>query len=177
MPGKPLTVRPVDWANSASTDSFFSHTPGELTHTLSQNIWDALYTTNKITQLYSHQALAVNHLAAHRNVVVCSSTASGKSLIYQIPILQALEEDRAATALFIFPTKALAQDQKRALGQLLGACEGMEDVKVRACHCSLSSCTDACSACRSLRSMAILSRKTETTSARMPAWCAFTFLQ
>lgn len=104
---------------------------GELETNLSDAIWDALYATKKITQLYLHQALAINHLAVGDNVIVSTSTSSGKSLIYQIPVLKALEEDLGATAFFIFPTKALAQDQKRGLAELLFVCEGMQDVKVR----------------------------------------------
>jgi len=45
-------------------------------------------------------------------------------------VVQALEEDTEATALYVFPTKALAQDQKRALGELVAGVEGLEDVKV-----------------------------------------------
>ena len=48
-------------------------------------------------------------------MVVCTSTASGKSLCYVLPILEALAADAGATALLMFPTKALAQDQLRAL--------------------------------------------------------------
>lgn len=103
---------------------------GVIENDLSQALWDALYATKKIIQLYSHQALAINHLATGKSVIVSTSTSSGKSLIYQIPLVKALEEDNGATAMFIFPTKALAQDQKRSLGELLGACEGMGDIKV-----------------------------------------------
>ncbi|KAM0786192.1 hypothetical protein ACM66B_006997 [Microbotryomycetes sp. NB124-2] len=103
---------------------------GELEHTLSDALWDALYTTKNIKQLYSHQAQAINHLNNNRHVIVSTSTSSGKSLIYQIPAITALEKDPASTAIYIYPTKALAQDQKRALGQLLANCDGMEDVKI-----------------------------------------------
>ena len=51
-------------------------------------------------------------------MVVCTATASGKSLCYNLPILEALAQDRKATALYMFPTKALAQDQLRALQEL-----------------------------------------------------------
>ena len=51
-------------------------------------------------------------------MVVCTATASGKSLCYNLPILEALAQDRKATALYMFPTKALAQDQLRALREL-----------------------------------------------------------
>jgi DEAD/DEAH box helicase domain-containing protein len=57
-------------------------------------------------------------------VVVCTSTASGKSLCYVLPILEALAANEHATALLMFPTKALAQDQLRALRALCGAAFG-----------------------------------------------------
>ncbi|SCZ94454.1 BZ3500_MvSof-1268-A1-R1_Chr12-2g03910 [Microbotryum saponariae] len=103
---------------------------GDLDLPLSTSVWDALYTTKKITQLYSHQAQAINTLDAGHNVIVSTSTSSGKSLIYQLPALKELEKDHDATAMYIFPTKALAQDQKRALAELLAACGGLEDVKI-----------------------------------------------
>ena len=56
--------------------------------------------------------------AAGKHVVVCTATASGKSLCYNLPIMEALAQDRKATALYMFPTKALAQDQLRALREL-----------------------------------------------------------
>lgn len=55
---------------------------------------------------------------AGKHVVVCTATASGKSLCYNLPIMEALAQDRKATALYMFPTKALAQDQLRALREL-----------------------------------------------------------
>lgn len=118
-----------------SPDIFHS---GELEEDLSPSLWDALYATKKITSLYSHQATAINHLSHGRSVIVSTSTSSGKSLIYQIPFLRALEQDRGATAIYVFPTKALAQDQKRALGEILGAWEGWEEVKVRLIHSLLT---------------------------------------
>lgn len=112
---------------------------GQLELPLSSAIEDALYQTKKINSLYSHQASALNHLQPSpsstskpaKGVIISTSTSSGKSLIYQIPVLRALEQDPQATAVYIFPTKALAQDQKRALAEVLGCCEGLEGVKVR----------------------------------------------
>ncbi|KAG8891410.1 hypothetical protein FRC00_013714, partial [Tulasnella sp. 408] len=83
-----------------------------------------------VTKLYGHQAKAINALGEGKHVIVSTGTASGKSVIYQVPLLTMLEEDRETTAMFIFPTKALAQDQKAALEHLLARCPGLEDVKV-----------------------------------------------
>lgn len=75
--------------------------------------------------LYKHQVKGIDALRQGRHVVVSTSTASGKSLIYNIPIIEAMLNDRQATALYIFPTKALAQDQLRSLLALLR--DGNED--------------------------------------------------
>jgi len=69
-------------------------------------------------RLWSHQAEALDLLRAGRSVVVATGTASGKSLCYQLPIAEAALERPAGTALLLFPTKALAQDQLRALTAL-----------------------------------------------------------
>jgi DEAD/DEAH box helicase domain-containing protein len=86
---------------------------------LSTELSNALFEARGISQLYSHQAKAINNLWSKNNVIVSTSTASGKSLIYQIPVLDALENDQDVKALYIFPTKALAQDQKKSLVNIL----------------------------------------------------------
>ncbi|CAD6885017.1 unnamed protein product [Tilletia caries] len=103
---------------------------GELAFSLSQNLVDALWNTRRIEKFYTHQAQALNALDEGKNVIICTSTSSGKSLVYQVPVLRALEEDRASTAIYIFPTKALSQDQQRSLQDLLQNYEGLEDVVV-----------------------------------------------
>ena len=105
---------------------------GELETPLSEAIVDGIFSTSRISSLYAHQARAIDLLAAGHSVIVSTSTSSGKSLIYQLPMLQALESDPDSTGLYIFPTKALAQDQKRALGALLAATEGMGDARASA---------------------------------------------
>jgi len=87
-----------------------------------------LYNTRNIQLLYSHQAEAINSLHSGNNVIVSTSTSSGKSLIYQLPVLHALESDSQTRAMYIFPTKALAQDQRRSLKELLGYLPGLEDI-------------------------------------------------
>ncbi|MDP6779907.1 MAG: DEAD/DEAH box helicase, partial [Candidatus Latescibacteria bacterium] len=70
-----------------------------------------------IDRLYTHQAEALAALRRGEHVTVVTSTASGKTLCYQIPTLEALLQDPEATALYFFPTKALAQDQARGLSR------------------------------------------------------------
>jgi DEAD/DEAH box helicase domain-containing protein len=71
-----------------------------------------------IDQLYSHQSEAYASIRNGKNVVVVTPTASGKTLCYNLPVLQRLLEDPEKRALYLFPTKALAQDQLAELGAL-----------------------------------------------------------
>jgi len=80
--------------------------------------------------MYSHQAKAINDLWDKNHVIVSTSTASGKSLIYQVPVIDAFERDPDVKALYIFPTKALAQDQKKSLGNILSNMPGLSHILV-----------------------------------------------
>jgi len=71
-----------------------------------------------ISALYSHQAKALNAIFAERNVIIATPSASGKTLCYHLATLDALLHDKNSRALYIFPTKALAQDQLRSLKQI-----------------------------------------------------------
>jgi DEAD/DEAH box helicase domain-containing protein len=71
-----------------------------------------------IEQLYTHQAEAFEHALAGRNVVTITPTASGKTLCYNGPVLDAILKDPSTRALYLFPTKALAQDQLAELHAL-----------------------------------------------------------
>jgi DEAD/DEAH box helicase domain-containing protein len=73
---------------------------------------------NKI-RFWKHQAKAINNIIEGKNTVIVTSTASGKSLCYNIPVLQSILEDPKSTALYLFPTKALARDQFTILSKLL----------------------------------------------------------
>jgi DEAD/DEAH box helicase domain-containing protein len=64
-----------------------------------------------IPRLYTHQAEAFEHCAQGKNVVVVTPTASGKTLCYNLPVFQRLIDDPGARAMYLFPTKALAEDQ------------------------------------------------------------------
>ncbi len=74
-----------------------------------------------IESLYTHQAQAVEAVARGEHIAVVTSTASGKTLCYNLPVLDALLRNPATTALYLFPTKALAQDQLAALRELIDA--------------------------------------------------------
>jgi DEAD/DEAH box helicase domain-containing protein len=71
-----------------------------------------------IDQLYTHQAQAIEHVLARRHVVITTPTASGKTLCYNAPVLNAILRDSSTRALYLFPTKALAQDQLAELHAL-----------------------------------------------------------
>lgn len=71
----------------------------------------ALLARRGITQLYSHQAQALQAVHRGQDIVVVTPTASGKTLCYNLPVIQALLENEETRALYLFPTKALAQDQ------------------------------------------------------------------
>jgi len=71
-------------------------------------------------KLYCHQAEAITHIFNGENVCISTSTSSGKSLAFNLPVLSdILDPCRNCTAIYIYPTKALAQDQKRVLDTLL----------------------------------------------------------
>ncbi len=72
-----------------------------------------------IDQLYTHQAESIDHAVHGRHVVIVTPTASGKTLCYNAPVLDAILKDPASRALYLFPTKALAQDQFANLQQLV----------------------------------------------------------
>ncbi len=72
-----------------------------------------------IGSLYTHQKTAFDLAAAKKNVVAVTPTASGKTLCYNLPVLQSIMENDQARALYLFPTKALAQDQKSELNEII----------------------------------------------------------
>jgi DEAD/DEAH box helicase domain-containing protein len=72
-----------------------------------------------IHELYSHQLRAFGLASQGTHLVVATPTASGKSLCYNLPLLQALASDPTATALYLFPTKALSRDQEESLRALM----------------------------------------------------------
>ena len=84
----------------------FSDIPDEVDHRLRKTL-----AARGIDRLYVHQRQAWDRVAASESVVVVTPTASGKTLCYNLPVLNSLASDPSACALYLFPTKALAVDQ------------------------------------------------------------------
>ncbi|MGC9435117.1 MAG: DEAD/DEAH box helicase [Methanomicrobiales archaeon] len=104
----------------AHTARFAATSPsfGELKTPLPGDL--AAYLERKKIRLYSHQCEAIDRIRRGEHVILTSSTASGKTLSFTLPVLEALGADSSATALFLYPTKALAHDQLTGLGELEG---------------------------------------------------------
>jgi DEAD/DEAH box helicase domain-containing protein len=81
----------------------------------------AAFEKRGVHQLYTHQAEAFEHVVNGRQVVITTPTASGKTLCYNLPVLDRILKKPASRALYLFPTKALAQDQMAELHELAGA--------------------------------------------------------
>src|ERR1043166_4829734 len=103
----------VHWQTLAARPARY----GELQPPLPQPLALALEARG-ITRLYTHQVCAIEALRAGRDTVVVTGTASGKSLCFHLPALERLLEEPEATALYLFPTKALAQDQLKSVTRL-----------------------------------------------------------
>ncbi|MEE8408920.1 MAG: DEAD/DEAH box helicase [Myxococcota bacterium] len=85
---------------------------------LSPQLIDALERRG-VSDLFSHQARALEAVRFDRDVVIATPTASGKSLCFNLPVLDRLAADPSARALYLFPTKALSRDQEAALRALM----------------------------------------------------------
>lgn len=72
-----------------------------------------------IKQLYTHQRQAFDYAQQGKHFTAITPTASGKSYCYHLPVLQKILEDKSSRAIYLFPTKALAQDQKSDLNELI----------------------------------------------------------
>jgi DEAD/DEAH box helicase domain-containing protein len=94
-------------------DAKFRPVPGWVTSRLSE-----AYRAKGIQELYSHQAATADVVRDGENVVVVTPTASGKTLCYNLPVLNTVLENADTCALYLFPTKALAQDQLAELQDL-----------------------------------------------------------
>jgi len=84
-----------------------------------------------ISQLYTHQAKAIELAIDKKNTTIVTPTASGKTLCYNIPVLDAVLKTREARALYIFPTKALSQDQVAELQDIINLLEEHLDFDIK----------------------------------------------
>ncbi|CAB4311520.1 unnamed protein product [Prunus armeniaca] len=101
----------------------------EVPHELSENMRSALHSIG-IMQLYSHQAESIQAPLSGKNVVVATMTSSGKSLCYNLPVLEVQLQNSSSCALYLFPMKALAQDQLRALLAMTKGFDGSLNIGV-----------------------------------------------
>ncbi|MCC6406227.1 MAG: DEAD/DEAH box helicase [Planctomycetes bacterium] len=107
--------RCVHWRSLPARDEQVAGFPPALRPELAE-----LYARRGVSSLWSHQREAIEHALAGRDVLVTTPTASGKTLCFVVPVLQRLlESDGKARALFLYPTKALSQDQSTNLNALL----------------------------------------------------------
>jgi DEAD/DEAH box helicase domain-containing protein len=95
-----------------------SATYQQLTHPLPSEIQNLLHHTG-IKKLYKHQAQAIDHIRAGHHIVCATPTASGKTLIYNLPVLEKIQQNPHIRALYLFPLKALAQDQLKNFNELV----------------------------------------------------------
>ena len=111
-----LVAKVTSWRITDPRPAVYGETPPDLDPRLA-----ALLATRGIERLYVHQSIAVRQVLDGRNVVVVTPTASGKTLCYNLPVLNTLLRVPEARALYIFPTKALAHDQLHTLQEYTSA--------------------------------------------------------
>lgn len=124
-------MRPHEFLNSLKKKPYYRN---QLVHveriparrarygTLNQNLHPTLIAALKATgrkRFFSHQSEAINAVIAQKDVIIATGTASGKTLCYNVPILNATISVPKTRAIYLFPTKALAHDQLRSLNELL----------------------------------------------------------
>ncbi|MGI6251635.1 MAG: DEAD/DEAH box helicase [Anaerolineaceae bacterium] len=102
------------WVKTPAQNTMEAAFPDDLPSILADKLRE-----NGISSLYQHQLVAYRHACDGRNVVISTGTASGKTLCYNLPILKSILEEGSGNALFLFPTKALAQDQLLVLKELI----------------------------------------------------------
>jgi DEAD/DEAH box helicase domain-containing protein len=109
LEGEEIAYRGLEPAREARTEPL----PADLDPRVASTL-----VANGVTVLYRHQAETWEAACRGENVVVTTGTASGKSLAFNLPVLDAIAREPKTRALYIYPTKALAQDQARALAEL-----------------------------------------------------------
>jgi DEAD/DEAH box helicase domain-containing protein len=106
----------VDWRTIPARPARFEPFPSELDPAIGTALQQ-----RGISQLYSHQAEAFRRVNQGSHTAIVTGTASGKTLCYNLPVMNALADDPRTRALYIFPTKALAQDQYASLHDMVEA--------------------------------------------------------
>jgi len=114
------------WEKIPPKAARYGETPPALDPRLAQTL-----RARGLSPLYTHQAQSVAAALQGENVVVVTGTASGKTLCYNLPILQSALNNPEARALYLFPTKALAQDQANELKEFLAALDLEQPPAVR----------------------------------------------
>jgi DEAD/DEAH box helicase domain-containing protein len=109
-----FSERVTHWEVVPAHDGLYAEIPGEVDGRIR-----AALQARGISRIYSHQRATWSAARAGKSVVLVSPTASGKTLAYNLPVLQTLLEDPDARALYLFPTKALSQDQQSELNEVV----------------------------------------------------------
>ncbi|WP_018922388.1 DEAD/DEAH box helicase [Salsuginibacillus kocurii] len=102
----------VHWEEVPSKEAVYASFPASLDARLHASLQ-----TRGISSLYTHQRDAYDFIQGGKNIVAVTPTASGKTLCYNLPVVNDIVNDASARALYLFPTKALAQDQKNELNE------------------------------------------------------------
>jgi len=102
------------WEHIPAREGKYTGLPEDLNHTIRQSL-----TSKGIDKLYTHQKTCYETARMGKDLVVVTPTASGKTLCYNLPVLQTLMENEEARALYLFPTKALSQDQQASLNEIV----------------------------------------------------------
>jgi len=111
-----ISTRFTDWRHIPAKSGIYEEFPEWIEDKLVGVLKD-----KGISKLYSHQVSALESIKNKKNVVVVTPTASGKTLCYNLPVLDSILKDENSRALYMFPTKALSQDQLTELYQLVSA--------------------------------------------------------
>ncbi|MBN1501745.1 MAG: DEAD/DEAH box helicase [Spirochaetes bacterium] len=106
------------WLVKEPVDAVYSEYPENINPLLKEK-----YIEKGVKKLYSHQRTAFDLISENRDVVIVTPTASGKTICYNLPVLNYILENPEARALYLFPTKALSQDQMNDLNVLIGHLE------------------------------------------------------
>ncbi|MCG8550932.1 MAG: DEAD/DEAH box helicase, partial [Desulfobacterales bacterium] len=109
---KTFDAQPAAWASGNTFPSF-------------KNDLSRLLAGLGIKNLYTHQARAVSLILDNCHTVIATPTASGKSLVYNLPVMDELISDPQAHALYLFPLKALARDQLDTVNQMLAGTDAV----------------------------------------------------